>query len=173
MPRSRRAWPGWRPFGGGGGDEGLPRTPLPSCFGPFVPENSGREALAGAACGPKDGKYGEADLTQAQQAVASFTITPRLSGTVGKWVDEQHTELVPVAGAAVWAVPSGGGDAITTVSDCDGNFVLPVAAGSYDVRADVAGDLISPRLKQSVDVTSTSACISFIIAADATPGPCN
>ena len=115
--------------------------------------------------------YGEADLTQAQDAVASFTLTPRLSGTVKRPAVFPETEPQPVAGAAVWAVPSGGGDAITTVSDCVGNFVLPVVAGTYDVRAQHLGYGV-PYAFEDADVTATSLCVSFVLATNAQPEEC-
>ena len=95
-------------------------------------------------------------------AWAALDAVPRLSGTVKKWADEQHTELVPVAGAAVWVEPSGGGTAVaTTVSDCAGNFALPVAAASYTVYTD--HPTYNTTRSLSVDVTSSAACVSFTL----------
>ncbi len=104
-------------------------------------------------------------------AWAALDAVPRLSGTVKRW-NTQHTELLPVPGAAVWVEPPGGGAAVaTTVSDCAGNFSLPVAAGTYDVRAQHLGYGV-PYAFEDADVTATSLCISFVLAINAQPEEC-
>ena len=78
----------------------------------------------------------------------------------------------PVPGAAVWAVPSGGGQAIaSTVSDCAGNFSLPVAAGSYTVYTDHPSYNTTRSL--SVDVTSSVACVAFTLGSGGGAAPCS
>ncbi len=108
-------------------------------------------------------------------AWAALDAVPRLSGTVKKWDDKQPFVLVPAAGAAVWVEPSGGGQAIaSTVTDCAGNFALPVAAGTYDVKADHPNDSVATKFINGVSVTSGAACVSFIFDPDplVQPGFC-
>jgi len=115
------------------------------------------------------------DLEQEPFPIANFTLTPRLSGTVKRPPVFPETEPQPVPGAAVWVEPSGGGSAIaTTVSDCAGNFSLPVAAGTYDVKADHPNDSIATKFINGVSVTSGAACVSFIFDPDplVQPGFC-
>ena len=91
-------------------------------------------------------------------AWAALDAVPRLSGTV-KLPAPANT---PIAGAAVWVEPSGGGSAVaTTVSDCAGNFALPVAAASYTVYTD--HPTYNTTRSLSVDVTSSAACVSFTL----------
>ena len=104
-------------------------------------------------------------------AWAALDALPRLSGTVKRPAVIPETEPQPVPGAAVWAVPSGGGAAISTVSDCDGNFSLPLAGGIYDVHARHPG-FGEPYAFEDADVTAGSACIAFVLAQDALPAVC-
>ena len=116
-------------------------------------------------------EYGEADLTQAQQAVTSFTLSPRLSGTVKRW-NAQQTELLPVPGTAVWVEPSGGGAVLaSTTTDCDGNFVLPVAGDEYELKAEHPD--IFGRRSLAVDVESAAACAAFILGTQGGATPCS
>lgn len=104
-------------------------------------------------------------------AWAALDAVPRLSGTVRSSAEGNP----PVPGAAVWVEPSGGGAAVaTTVSDCAGNFSLPVAAGTYDVKADHPNDSIATKFINGVSVTSGAACVSFIFDPDplVQPGFC-
>ena len=109
------------------------------------------------------GSSQQVDLEQEPFPIANFTLTPRLSGAVKRW-NTQHTELLAVPGAVVWVEPSGGGSVLaSTTTDCEGNFMLPVAAGSYRISArravdDTAGATV-------VNVTGGNACFSFIVGA--------
>ena len=104
-------------------------------------------------------------------AWAALDAVPRLSGTVKRW-NTQQTALLPVPGAAVWVEPSGGGQAIaSTVTDCAGNFALPVAAGIYDVHVKHP-NYGEPYAFEGTDVTTGPACIAFVLAQDAMPAAC-
>ena len=74
----------------------------------------------------------------------------------------QFPQSQPVPGAAVWVEPSGGGQAIaSTVTDCAGNFALPVVAGSYRLKAQRPNDQEAKAV--TADVTAGSACFSFVL----------
>ena len=113
----------------------------------------------------------QVDLEQEPFPIANFTLTPRLSGTVRLPAQQGGG---PVPGAAVWVEPSGGGAVIaSTTTDCEGNFTLPVAGGTFDVKADFPDDGITARVKANVNVTASATCINFVLAAGATPTLCN
>ena len=107
-------------------------------------------------------EYGEADLTQAQYAVASFSLEPRLRGTV-KLPEQQGGD--PVPGAAVWVEPSGGGAVVaSTTTDCEGNFTLPVAAGQYTLAVQRVADSTPTTITAYVSVSN--ACFSFVLGGN-------
>ena len=104
-------------------------------------------------------------------AWAALDAVPPLSGTVKRPPVFPETEPQPVPGAAVWVEPSGGGSAIaTTVSDCEGNFVLPIVAGTF--RAYAEHPAYVGRFWREVDVGSSAACIAFTVGAGGGTVPC-
>ena len=108
------------------------------------------------------------DLEQEPFPIANFTLTPRLSGTVRSSAQGNP----PVPGAAVWVEPSGGGDVVaSTTTDCEGNFLLPVAAGSYVAKAEHPG--YAGRPGREVDVSSSAGCIAFTVGAGGGAVPCS
>ena len=154
---------------------GTPYTAVTDDYGIYrisdLPEDAYTVSVTGV--GDHVGSSQQVDLEQEPFPIATFTLTPRLSGAVKRW-NTQHTELLAVPGAVVWVEPSGGGSVLaSTTTDCEGNFTLPVAGGSYDVKADFPDDGITARVKPSVDVTASPACIQFVIAGTATPTFCN
>ncbi len=110
----------------------------------------------------------QVDLEQEPFPIANFTLTPRLSGTVRSSAQGNP----PVPGAAVWVEPSGGGDVVaSTTTDCEGNFLLPVAAGSYVAKAEHPG--YAGRPGREVDVSSSAGCIAFTVGAGGGAVPCS
>ena len=134
-----------------------------------LPEDAYTVSVTGV--GDHVGSSQQVDLQQEPFPIANFTLTPRLSGAVKRW-NTQHTELLAVHGAAVWVEPSGGGAVLaSTTTDCEGNFLLPVAAGVYDVAARHPryGE---PNTFHDADVTSASTCLTFVLAQGAEPAVC-
>ena len=84
----------------------------------------------------------------------------------------QFPQSQPVPGAAVWVEPSGGGQAIaSTVTDCAGNFALPVAARSYRVVAQHLDFGVSRWLE--VNVSQSPACVAFTLGTQGGAVPCS
>lgn len=114
------------------------------------------------------GSSQQVDLEQEPFPIANFTLTPRLSGTVRSSAQGNP----PVPGAVVWVEPSGGGAVLaSTTTDCEGNFTLPVAAGSYVAKAEHPG--YAGRPGREVDVSSSAGCIAFPVGAGGGAVPCS
>ena len=134
-----------------------------------LPEDAYTVSVTGV--GDHVGSSQQVDLQQEPFPIANFTLTPRLSGAVKRW-NTQHTELLAVPGAVVWVEPSGGGDVVaSTTTDCEGNFTLPVAAGSYVAKAEHPG--YAGRPGREVDVSSSAGCIAFTVGAGGGAVPCS
>ena len=124
-------------------------------------------------------KYRDGWVTSPQQVIVSdenphhivnFAAVPRLSGTVKRW-NQQQTELLPVPGAAVWVIPPNAYNIVaSTVADCEGNFALPVAPGTYRLDAGYPG-LGDPAYVE-VDLTQSAACYTFTLTNNQAPVAC-
>ena len=131
-----------------------------------LPEDAYTVSVTGV--GDHVGSSQQVDLGQEPFPVSNFTLTPRLSGTVRSSAQGNP----PVPGAAVWVEPSGGGDVVaSTTTDCEGNFLLPVAAGSYVAKAEHPG--YAGRPGREVDVSSSAGCIAFTVGAGGGAVPCS
>ena len=132
-----------------------------------LPEDAYTVRVTGV--GDHVGSSQQVDLGQEPFPVSNFTLTPRLRGSVRLPAQQGGG---PVPGAAVWVEPSGGGAVLaSTTTDCEGNFLLPVAAGVYDVAARHPryGE---PNTFHDADVTSASTCLTFVLAQGAEPAVC-
>ncbi len=135
----------------------------------FLPADAYTVSVTGV--GDHVGSSQQVDLEQEPFPIANFTLTPRLSGTVKRPPVFPETQPQPVPGAAVWVEPSGGGAVLaSTTTDCEGNFVLPVAAGTY--RLDAAHTSFGNPDYAAVDVTRSAACYTIVLADFADPTAC-
>lgn len=149
---------------------GIPYTAVTDDYGIYrisdLPEDAYTVSVTGV--GDHVGSSQQVDLGQEPFPVSNFTLTPRLSGTVRSSAQGNP----PVPGAAVWVEPSGGGDVVaSTTTDCEGNFLLPVAAGSYVAKAEHPG--YAGRPGREVDVSSSAGCIAFTVGAGGGAVPCS
>ena len=141
---------------------GIPYTAVTDDYGIYrisdLPEDAYTVSVTGV--GDHVGSSQQVDLGQEPFPVSNFTLTPRLSGTVRSSAQGNP----PVPGAVVWVEPSGGGDVVaSTTTDCEGNFSLPVAGGTYRVRADSAFDTRDPVLQDPVDASSGAAVVNLVL----------
>ena len=72
-------------------------------------------------------------LVDAYNAVMTVGDLGALSGTV------RASSGAPISGATVSVAPRGGGPALTTTSDSEGNYVIGLAADTYDATASAFG----------------------------------
>ena len=141
---------------------GIPYTAVTDDYGIYrisdLPEDAYTVSVTGV--GDHVGSSQQVDLGQEPFPVSNFTLTPRLSGTVRSSAQGNP----PVPGAAVWVEPSGGGDVVaSTTTECEGNFSLPVAGGTFRVRADSAFDTRDPVLQDPVDASSGAAVVNLVL----------
>ena len=122
-------------------------------------------------------KYRDGWVTSPQQVIVSdenphhivnFAAAPRLSGTVKRPPVFPETQPQPVAGAAVWVLPPSTNNIVaSTVTDCEGNFVLPVAPGHYRL----SGGYPDRPQPQPATVNVTNQARIYDITLDATTTP--
>ena len=105
-----------------------------------------------------------ANLTAGTTPVtAALVAVPTLSGTVKRPAVPPETQSQPVPGAAVWAAEPGNTVPLfSTVTDCEGNFSLPVPGGVYDVWAGRPGSQ-DRRSYSNAYVVDAAVCVSFVI----------